>query len=88
MNGLEEARLKINRIDMEMAALFEERMRIAAEIGEYKKAHGLPVKDTARESALIEKNLSYIENEEIADYYIRFIKSIISLSCEYQSDMR
>ena len=48
MNGLEEARKKINEIDAKMAALFEERMRAAELVAEYKKEHGLSILDAQR----------------------------------------
>ena len=36
MSDLNNARLKINAIDKEMAKLFEERMKVSKEVAEYK----------------------------------------------------
>lgn len=51
MNELENARKTINDIDAELARLFEQRMGACRSIAAYKKAAGLPVRDTAREKA-------------------------------------
>ncbi len=85
MNGLDEQRKEINRIDSEMARLFEERMGICEKIAEYKKEHGLSVRDPDREKELINKNRSLIGSEEIEAFYVKFLESTIDLSCSYQS---
>ena len=84
MSKLDTARQEINRIDAEMARLFEQRMQAAAEIAAYKQARGLPVKDAAREAALIERNCGYIEDDTIREYYVQFLRSTIDVSCDYQ----
>ena len=52
-NSLENARKEINRIDKEMAKLFEERMGCAKVIAEYKKERGLPILDEQREKEIV-----------------------------------
>lgn len=85
MNGLEEARKKINEIDAKMAALFEERMRAAELVAEYKKEHGLSILDTQREKEIIEKNALMVESDTIREYYVRFLKDTMAISRDYQS---
>ena len=63
MDKLQDARIQINEIDKEMAALFERRMQAAKSIAEYKKEHGLQIYDAGREQAVIEKNSAYINAE-------------------------
>ena len=63
MNQLEQARIEINKIDEQMAVLFERRMQAAEQVAAYKKQQGLPIFDKAREQAVIEKNLSRIQNQ-------------------------
>ncbi len=87
MNGLDEQRKEINRIDTEMAKLFEKRMEVCGKIAEYKKEHGLSVRDPEREKDLINKNRSLIEHEEVESYYVSFLQSTIDLSCSYQSKL-
>ena len=48
---LSEYRVKIDEIDRKLIGLFAERMDVAAGIAAYKKEHGLPVLDPARERA-------------------------------------
>ena len=87
MNELEASRNEISRIDSEMARLFEQRMRACAAVADYKKRHGLSIKDTAREKALIERNRALIDSRDIEAYYVQFLKKTIELSCEYQSGL-
>lgn len=46
---LDYLRSKIDKIDDELVELFQQRMDVAAEIGEYKKEHGLKTLDASRE---------------------------------------
>ena len=84
MNKLETARQEINRIDAEMARLFEQRMQAAKLVAEHKMERGLPIKDAAREAALIERNSAYIEDDTIREYYTQFLRGTIDVSCDYQ----
>lgn len=85
MNDLELARNEINAVDLEMARLFERRMKACAQIAAYKKKHGLPVRDPAREDALIARNRKEIRDAEIERYYLSFLKQTVALSCAYQA---
>ncbi len=87
MGKLEEYRKKIDAIDTEMARLFEERMKVSHDVGEYKKERSLPVKDNAREGAIIEAAGSRISDEEIRPYYVDFQKNVIKNSCAYQEKL-
>ena len=81
---LTEARKQINQIDDEMAKLFEKRMEVTKNIADYKKEHGLPIKDKRRENEVVERLLSNIADETIRQYYVRFIRNTIDISCDYQ----
>ena len=84
MNSLENARKDIERIDKEIASLFEERMGAAKVVAEYKKERGLPILDAKREKQLIERNVSYITNHELEAYYRDFMVSMMGISKRYQ----
>ena len=84
MDSLKNARTKINEIDAKMAELFTERMKAAAEIAEYKKERGLPIYDKAREDEVILKNSALVEEEEIREFYVNFLKSNMSISRAWQ----
>lgn len=84
MSLLEDARKKINSVDKEMAKLFYERMKAVEVVFEHKKKHGLPIYDKDREQDVIAKNVKYIEDGAICDYYVDFIKNVMELSKNYQ----
>lgn len=85
MDRLEQAREIINRVDAEMARLFEERMGAAREVAAYKKEHGLPILDAAREEAVIARGVSRISDESLKEYYVTFQKSLMAVCRSYQS---
>ena len=81
---LNEAREIINRVDSQMAELFEERMKAVTKVFEYKKEFGLPISDSKREEAVIEKNSALINDDVIREYYMGYIKNVMAVSCAYQ----
>ena len=86
MDKLENARARINELDVEIAKLWALRMDAVREVSEYKKENGLPVLDTSRESELLNKNLSHVP-EELRSYYIQFHGGVLASSKQYQRDL-
>lgn len=84
MEKLNKARETINQLDREIAVLFEKRMAAVREIAEYKKERGLPIFDSARESEIIRSTQSNIDDEEIREFYVPFIKSTMDISKRFQ----
>ena len=84
MDKLSDARKKINEIDAEMARLFVDRMNASRDVAEYKKEHGLKIYDKNREDEVIRNNSKYIEDEEIREYYVNFLKNNMAVSRSYQ----
>ncbi len=84
MSKLDEARSTVNRIDAEIARLFEERLAAVGDILAYKRENRLPVFDAAREQQVIEKNLALLQNEELKPYYRQFIQSFMDICKDYQ----
>lgn len=87
MNELEQARLEINQIDLEMAKLFERRMQAAGAIAKYKKENGLPIRDLVREKDWVVNCQGRVETPEIESYYVPFVKSVVDLACDYQAQL-
>ena len=87
MNKLEQARLIINEVDSKMIELFKERMNAARMVAEHKKENNLPVLDKAREEALINKNVSYLNDKELEKYYLTFLEGVLTASKDYQKDL-
>lgn len=83
MNDLQNARRTIEKIDAEMAELFEKRMKAAHTVAEYKKENAMPIYDKKREDELIAKNSEFV-SFEYQPYYRSFIKNVMDVSKSYQ----
>lgn len=83
MDGLQQARQTIDRVDREMAALFAERMQAAAVIAAYKEEHGLPIEDREREAQLLERNSALVP-QAYRPYYKSFLCELMTQSKSYQ----
>lgn len=82
--NLEDVRKKINEIDKKMAELFVQRMEASKAVASYKMEHALPILDKAREQRVLSNNASYVENEVVREYYVRFLTETMELSKAYQ----
>jgi chorismate mutase/prephenate dehydratase len=87
-NKLDEARKNINEVDSQMTELFVKRMRAAEMVYEHKKEFGLPIYDEKRESEVIEKNLILIKDEVLKEYYVDYLKHLMSVSRAYQNRLQ
>ena len=84
MDRLEKARKIINEVDEEMAKLFVRRMEAAEMVAAYKKDHGLPILDAAREEEVIRRGSGRVENDQLREYYVNFIRNNMAISRAYQ----
>lgn len=84
MNKLDELRKEIDSIDEEMRILFEKRMTIVKEIGNYKKENSIPIFNQNREKEVITKNVNKLKDNSLEPYYITFIQTIMNISKKYQ----
>ena len=87
-NKLEEARKIINEVDSQMAELFVKRMKAVEMVCEYKMELGLPILDQKREEAVIERNSALVDDEVLKEYYIDYLKHLMSVSRAYQHRMQ
>lgn len=76
---------EIDKIDAEMAELFTKRMEIVRDIADYKCENGLPVGDTEQDMEILEKASARLEDTQLKEYYVRFMKHVLSISRSYQS---
>lgn len=84
MNELENLRERIDTIDKELIALFEERMNVVNDIAEYKIKNNLPILNQNREDIVISKVKSTVKNKDYTDSAIDFIKHIMEISKKFQ----
>ena len=78
------AREEISDVDRDMARLFQRRMDAARTIAAYKRERGLPILDAAQERVVIERDLAFIEQEELRGLYVQFLKQLMDISKVYQ----
>lgn len=84
MEDLKELRGQIDKIDAQMAALFERRMSVTRKVGEYKLAHGLPVLDPGREREVLEKKTALLQDKALASDVTALFECIMGLSRQQQ----
>lgn len=87
MNELENLRERIDTIDKELIALFEERMDVVNDIAEYKIKNNLPILNQNREDIVISKVKSIVKNKEYTDSAINFIQDIMEISKKFQQNL-
>lgn len=83
---LAEQREKIDAIDKEIVALFEERMQVVTRIAECKKELGLPIFDESREVMVYEKVSGYLKNPDLSDKLKDVYQILMSVSKDYQKE--
>lgn len=88
MSRLDEDRKEIDEIDEKMAALFEKRFGVVADVIQYKMENNLPILDQGREEVIIEKNCQRIQNEELRELYKEYFMELLQLSKKYQKQIR
>jgi len=81
---LQIARQIIDESDAQMAPLFVRRMEAAQMVAEYKKDHGMPILDPAREEAVIRAGSQRVKDSILRGYYEDFMRSAMAISRQYQ----
>ena len=87
MDALEQARAEIDTVDAQLAALFERRMAAVLQVAEYKRAHGLPIYDAAREAAVLEKAAARIQQPALRPYYKDHVQHMMDLAKQYEASV-
>ena len=84
-NKLSTIEKDIEKIDREMAEMFKRRMELVRKIANYRCENGIPVNDSKHDQMLLEKSTGYLEDDQLKEYYVRFMKHVLSISKSYQS---
>jgi chorismate mutase/prephenate dehydratase len=85
---LSEIRAEILEIDDKMAALFEKRMKLAANVMDIKKELGLPVSDPEREKKVLQRAMDSVQDINIKEYYKLLTVRMMELSRDYQNRLQ
>ena len=80
-----QARAEIDTVDAQLAALFERRMAAVLQVAEYKRAHGLPIYDAAREAAVLEKAAARIQQPALRPYYKDHVQHMMDIAKQYEA---
>lgn len=81
--NLDELRLEIDKIDDQLIKLFQERMEVAAKIGQFKKENGLPVLNSQREREKL-NDVADKSKPEMKSYLRVLYSLLFELSRSYQ----
>ena len=80
---LSEIRNEIDKVDAQLVELYKRRMNLAANVAEYKRENNMPILDSSRERALLNK-VSELSGEELEEYTRTLYLTILDLSRSYQ----
>lgn len=84
MNDIQHLREKIDEIDTQLLALFEERMAIVREVGRYKAERGLPIFVPDRERELLTDKLAKLADKTLAQAAEGFFRTLMNVSKDEQ----
>lgn len=84
-DDIKNLREKIAEIDVKLAYDFTERMKLVKEIGEIKKELSLPICDAEQEKRVIDRNVTFVD-DELKTYYKNLTVKLIELSKQYQKN--
>ncbi|WP_303975195.1 chorismate mutase [Streptococcus merionis] len=85
MQNLETSRHHIDQIDRELVVLLEKRLHEVKQVIAYKKAHDLPVLDSDREQAVLDKVASFVSKPEYKETITNTFADMMARSREYQA---
>ena len=84
---LEEQRQKIDSIDRQIVALFEERTNVVEEeVAKIKLDNDIPILDSGREEQVILKVQSYLKDESLKDELAELYTELMRISRKHQKN--
>lgn len=87
MKNLDELRSEIDSIDSEIVKLLETRMELVHEVAQYKLQHNIPILNSARETEVVNRNLTFVKDEKKSKFIEEFIIFVMQISREYQAQV-
>lgn len=87
MTKLDDLRKEIDEIDTKIINLYEKRMEVVKKVIAYKLENNIPILDASRESSMLDKNLSKIENDQFKKYYKDVLDGYLKASKNMQHDI-
>lgn len=87
MKDLSQLRQEIDIIDRQLVALFEQRMAVTRQVGEYKLAQGLPVLDRSREEQVLAGKVAMLTDSSLAADVTDLFEAIMAISRRQQQKL-
>ena len=87
-NNLSTFEQEADKLDLEMANLFARRMELVREMAEFKCKNGMPISDEDQDLTLQKKASAYVGDTHLKEYYVRFMKHVLSISRSYQNRLQ
>ena len=84
MKDLNTLRQEIDHIDRQLVALFEQRMAVTLQVGQYKLANGLPVLDRSREEQVLAGKAALLEDKALTADVTDLFEAIMAISRRQQ----
>lgn len=83
---LSQIRQKIDALNADLLRLFEERMRLCAQVASYKQENGMEVFVPSREVEILNR-VRADASPELAEYDVSFFNCLLALSRQYQAEL-
>ncbi|KMO86235.1 chorismate mutase [Megasphaera cerevisiae DSM 20462] len=83
---LEECRREIDKLDRELTDILERRMKLVAQVAEYKKIHHMEIYDPRREQQVLDKIAGLAGHKALAPYLRNIYQCIMDESKNYERE--
>jgi len=87
MKDLTQLRQEIDVIDRQIVALFEQRMAVTKQVGEYKLAKGVPVLDRSREEQVLAGKAALLQDKALTQDVTDLFEAIMAISRRQQQGL-
>ena len=87
MKDLSQLRQKIDTIDRQLVTLFEQRMAVTKQVGEYKLSQGLPVLDRSREEQVLAGKVALLQDKSLTADVTDLFEAIMAISRRQQQKL-
>jgi len=87
MKDLNQLRQEIDVIDRQIVALFEQRMAVTKQVGEYKLAKGVPVLDRSREEQVLAGKAALLQDKALTQDVTDLFEAIMAISRRQQQGL-
>lgn len=87
MNKLENLRGEIDEIDRQLVGLFERRMAVTEQVGQWKQKNGMPVLDNQRQQTVLESKAALLQDPALRADVTQLYETIMGISRRQQRNI-